>query len=388
MWRSLALGLLAVASTAAAGEREEVLGEFLDQHWKQLPITPQGPAPEGWSALEASLDPAQCGSCHPQQLQQWQSSLHADAYSPGFAGQLIEGDLAAAEQVRQCQSCHAPLAEQLEDNELRAQGLVCAGCHVRAHRRFGPPSRAELPEPAGALPHGGFTARSEFQESRFCAPCHQFFDDAGVNGKPLENTYREWQASPFADAGRHCQSCHMPDRAHTWQGIHDPEFVRAAVDVVLEAEGLESANLEATLALRSREVGHRFPTYVTPRVVMALWQADALGNELPRTRRESTIGREIDFAAEPSREVFDTRVAPGQAIALEYAVARHADAVELVGSVTVDPDYHYRGVFEALLESLENPKARAHIEAALRRAGENVFVLSETRRALPASAGP
>lgn len=382
--------VLTIAGTASAeSERSQVLGGFLDEHWRTLPLSPQGAAPETWSEAERSLHPARCGACHPLQLEQWRSSLHAGAYSPGFSGQLIEGELAQPEALRDCQGCHAPLAEQQPgeagfDPALREEGLVCAGCHVRSQRRFGPPRRAELPEPTGPVPHGGFVPRAEFQQSRFCAPCHQFMDDAGVNGKPVENTWREWKQSSFAPAGRHCQDCHMPDRAHTWRGIHDPEMVRAAVDVELVAGDLAGEHLEATVVLRSRDVGHFFPTYVTPRVFVAAWQEDAAGRELPGTRSELEIGRQIDFGASPAREVFDTRIAPGGSAKLDYAADRHPDAAALLGCVRVDPDFHYRGVFERLLEPgrLSDPEARRRIAEALRRTSENVYVLSEVRRPL------
>ncbi len=396
--RALALlaALAATASTAAppGSEEERILGPFLAEHWVSLPLPAQGEPPEAWSAPEKSLDPASCGACHPVQLAQWRTSLHAAAYSPGFSGQLIEGGLATADNVRQCQSCHAPLAEQQPfaasgaaeprfDARLRDQGLVCAGCHVRAHRRYGPPRRPELPAPTAALPHGGFTARPEFEESRFCATCHQFFDDAGVNGKPVENTWREWKQSRFAAEGRTCQSCHMPDRAHTWRGIHDPETVRAAVDVALVPLELAGPELSAALVLTSREVGHAFPTYVTPRVFLAAWQEDAAGDEIEGTRIEATIGRQIDFGASPAREVFDTRVAPGESVKLDYAKARRREAVAVAGRVTVDPDHHKRGVFASLLRELENPDARARIAEAHRRASESSYVLFEARRPLP-----
>jgi hypothetical protein len=395
----LALGLLLAPGIAAPGERALLLGEFLDRHWKTLPLAPQGAAPEEWSPAERSLDPEHCGSCHPQQLAQWRDSLHARAYSPGFSGQLVEGTLAAPDQVRACQGCHAPLGEQQAwnaslapepdfDPSLRDRGLVCAGCHVRAHRRFGPPRRPGMAEPGDDAPHAGFTQRTEFQQSRFCAPCHQFFDDPGPNGKPAENTFREWQASPFATAGRQCQSCHMPDRAHSWRGIHDPDFVRAAVDVELIGSSVEGERIGAGLTLRSRDVGHFFPTYVTPRVILALWQQDGQGRELDDTREELTIGRRIDFGSQPPSEVFDTRVPPRGTARLNYARPRHAQAAELVGRVTVDPDFHYRGVFETLLETLTDPGARARISEALRRTSESIFVLSEVRQPLSGPGTP
>ncbi|MDX1649962.1 MAG: multiheme c-type cytochrome, partial [Myxococcota bacterium] len=124
-------------------DREAVLGPFLAAHWR-LPVAAQGPPPEGFSALEADLAPEACGSCHPQQLDPWRTSLHAAAYSPGFSGQLLEGPLSAPAALRSCQTCHAPLEEQQPvtaagepapadryDPELREAGIVCASCHVR-----------------------------------------------------------------------------------------------------------------------------------------------------------------------------------------------------------------------------------------------------------------
>jgi hypothetical protein len=379
----------AMADGAAGGsERARVLGEFLAEHWR-LPIPAQGEPPEGFSEAEASLDPEACGACHPRQHQEWQTSLHAAAYSPGFAGQLIEGALSEASQVRHCQTCHAPLSEQQpwdaagaareHDQALRAQGIVCAACHVRAHRRLGPPRRADLSGAAQPLPHGGFEARPEFGEARFCAECHHFFDDEGVDGKPIQNTFAEWQASPAAAAGRSCQSCHMPDRSHTWRGIHDPEMVRSGVEVRLE---VEPDPLRATLVLANRDVGHAFPTYVTPRVFLAISQLDGEGVELEETRVDHAIGREIDFG--DWSEVFDRRVLPGKEATLAYDRPRHPDARVLRGRVTVDPAYHYRGVFESLLASYETPEARRELSLALERANETPYVLFESLRPLPA----
>ena len=355
----------------------------------------QGPPPASFSAAEVSLDPATCGACHPEQFAQWRGSLHAAAYSPGLAGQLIEGSLAHPFQVRSCLSCHAPLGEQQAydeslrpnphfDAELRSRGLVCAGCHRRGHRTFGPPRRADAGPQADPLPHGGFEIREEYGESRFCAECHQFFDDPGVNGKPLENTFREWERSPQAQAGRQCQDCHMPDRAHLWQGIHDPEMVRQAVEIELLPTALDGAVLRAVLVLANRDVGHAFPTYVTPRVFLEIVQVGDDGKELEETRVVGTIGREVDLAR--SVEIFDTRVLPGESVRLDYELARAPAARELVARVRVDPDYHYRGVFQSLSASLSEPDALALIREAAQRTGVSAYVLEEIRRPLTSGA--
>jgi hypothetical protein len=380
----------AMKAPAEGTERERALGPFLAEHWK-LPIAAQGAPPEGWSAAEASLRPDDCRACHPQQHAQWSSSLHAAAYSPGFAGQLIEGGLAAPGQLRNCQTCHNPLEEQqpvtaagepnpLHDPELRAQGLVCAVCHVREHVRYGPPRRDDAGPLEGQPPHGGFEVRAEFQEARFCATCHQFFDQRAVNGKPIENTFREWEASPQAAAGRTCQSCHMPDRAHLWRGIHDADMVRSGVDVALRDVSLTNGTVRAGLTVTNRDVGHAFPTYVTPRVFVATWQVDAAGAAIEGTRAEGTIGRQVDFRR--WEEISDTRVLPGETFRLDYEQARAPEAVALVGRVTVDPDFHYRGVFEGYLPSLKDPQARALIAEALERSRTSSFTLAEVRAEL------
>jgi hypothetical protein len=404
---NLALGLI-LASTACGeaggdvaasggavaaittGERESALGPFLAEHW-QLPVALQGEPPAEFAEAERSLDPATCGACHPRQYAEWSTSLHAAAYSPGLAAQLIEGELSHPSEVRSCQSCHTPLAEQIPfgptlganpafDPQLRAQGIPCAGCHVRSHRYYGPPARADaatVPEPA---PHGGFEVREEYLQSRFCAECHQFFDDPGVNGKPIENTFAEWQQSPQAAAGRQCQDCHMPDRAHLWRGIHDPEMVRRAVDVDLVGVELSGERLVASLVLSNRDVGHAFPTYVTARVFLAIYQVDGSGRELPGTRVEGTVGREVDFGR--GVELFDTRVLPRESVRLDYALPARASATRLVGRVTVDPDHHYRGLFDLLRTSFEHPEALGMLEEARRQISDSRYTLTEIHRPL------
>jgi hypothetical protein len=376
----------------AGNGRAALLGPFLAAHWR-LPIAQQGEAPPHWPALERSLAPVDCGSCHPKQLAEWRDTFHARAYSPGLAGQLREGALAAPASLRGCQGCHAPLAEQQPVTasgapnpsyapELRDEGIVCAGCHVRGQRRLGPPRRVELPPSEGPLPHGGFEARSEYQESRFCAECHQFFDDEGVAGKPIQNTYVEWQQSPAAAEGKSCQSCHMPDRAHLWRGIHDPEMVRSGTETTLVVDAAPPGRVRARLTLASHGVGHAFPTYVTPRVFLELWQEDAGGASLDGTSRNAVVGRQIDFASSPWREVFDTRIPPGGEHVLRYDADRHPDAVAIGARVRVDPDYHYRGVFASLEGAYRDAGANARIAQAYRLTRSSPYVLSTRRRSL------
>ena len=199
----------------------DTIQEFLVRHWRQ-PLASQGPPPGRFSALEASLAPEACGACHPAQLADWRTSLHSRSMGPGVAGQLVEMLESDPGSALSCFTCHAPLAEQaprvadgararanpVYDAALGARGLVCAGCHVRAHQRFGPPRRDGSLTPTApleTLPHNGVTRTPAFLRSEFCQSCHQFTPDGfALNGKLLENTYREWKASRFAREGVQC----------------------------------------------------------------------------------------------------------------------------------------------------------------------------------------
>ncbi len=345
-------------STGEAPGTSGVQG-FLRRHW-QRPIPPQGRPPASFSPLEASLTPQSCGTCHPAQLTDWKTTLHARSMGPGMTGQLVEMWRTDAESARLCLTCHAPLAEQHPENRtifdatLQRQGLVCAACHVREHVRFGPARRAgdSRPDlPRESLPHRGAVRTPAFAASEFCASCHQFGDDGfALNGKLLENTYAEWKTSPAASRGQHCQDCHMPDRRHVWRGIHDPETVRSGVAIALATDRPRYRPGDAVIArltITSTGVGHHFPTYVTPRVVVRAVLVDAAGRELPASAEERVIAREV--ALDLSRELFDTRIPAGGQFSMRYQRRLDGVGVRLRVVAIVYPDHFYTRFLESLL---------------------------------------
>ena len=341
--------------------------EFLQRHWRG-PIPPQGEAPERFTALEKSLAPEDCGACHPIQYDDWRSSIHAVSMGPGVAGQLVEMAQHEPAAARSCLVCHAPLAEQSPevagpggatpnpafDPTLRAQGIVCAGCHVRGHQRFGPPPRpgsASATAARTSLPHNGATFTAAYLRSEFCSSCHQFAPGGlTLNGKPLENTYEEWRLSPAARRGLQCQDCHMPDRRHRWRGIHDPEMVKSGVRVALSTDRARyqvGQAVRATLTISSVRVGHYFPTYVTPRVLVRAALVDPEGQLIASSLEERAIGRDVPL--DLSREIADTRIPPGGRFQLRYTRPLDRPGLVLRVTVTVFPDHFYTGFFEALL---------------------------------------
>jgi hypothetical protein len=392
---AVALMALGAALALSGGRRPSPTAEelaFLARHW-QRPIPPQGPPPASFAPIEASLAPQDCGVCHPAQYQDWQSSLHAQSMGPGVLGQLVELLETDPAEALFCQTCHAPLSEQLPklpaadggvpaDNPhyqppLRAQGLVCAACHVRQHRRFGPPKRPEAPPSPPVLPHGGVTRTTAFQRSEFCMGCHQFEEDGfALNGKLLQNTHREWQASRYAEEGVQCQDCHMPDRRHLWRGIHDPDTVKAGVTITLTTARPSyrpGQTLKATLQIANSGVGHYFPTYVTPQVVARFVLVAGDGTPVPDTEKEAVIGREVRL--DLSQEVFDTRIPPGETFTIAYTQKVPRAGLRLRATVTVYPDQFYTRFFQAILDGGQAVRGRALIQQALERTRASPFVI-------------
>jgi hypothetical protein len=380
---SLALALLVLAlgacrgrdpSSAPPGESSEA---FLASHWAQPRIAQAAGAP-------ASLAPASCGECHRAQLEDWRGSLHSRAMGPGVAGQLAS---MSAEERADCQRCHAPLREQTDARSaLYAKGLICASCHVRNGRVYGP-ARRDGSALAGAegMPHGGWGASPAFENSRFCATCHQFPKDGyALNGKLLENTYEEWRASRHAREGRACQGCHMPDRRHLWRGIHDREMARSALTVQPLGLSVEQGDIRAAWQIANTGAGHFFPTYVTPRVVIRIRQESAGGVALEGTLQENTIERRL--TPDLSSELFDTRIAPDEKRVVAYAKKRDARARLVALEVRVEPDALYTELYLSLLRESTTVPGREQIAQALRASLASRYTLYAERIALPGPA--
>lgn len=384
------------APPAAPGAGQDAIEAFLERHWSR-PIAPQGPVPAGFGAQEAALDPDSCGGCHVQQFNDWKTSLHAKAMGPGVLGQLLDMAPDATEEHQACIRCHAPLAEQAASLSKaiarpragsgqafpHEQGLTCAACHVRQHERFGPPRRNGSAPKAGdtGLPHGGWKASAAFEDSRFCAACHQFKEgDFALNGKFLENTYAEWKASRYAREGKSCQSCHMPERRHLWRGVHDEQMMSSSVTVSAAGPVRTDRGVEARLEIRNTGTGHRFPTYVTPKVIAEIYQAGADGRMLPGTLQQHVIARLVEL--DLSREIADTRLAPDEEAMLNYRARMDPGAAFLVYRMRVEPDAFYTEFFKSLLASGQAVRGKAMIGAALANLRRANFTFFEERRPL------
>ncbi|MBL4802166.1 MAG: hypothetical protein JKY45_09740 [Emcibacter sp.] len=369
-------------SSAAPGSE---IAKLPENHWSQ-PLKSQGPPPQEWSELEQSLHPESCAQCHEEKYNEWKTSLHAQAFSPGFVGQIMTY---TTERANNCMECHAPLAEQKQDFEAAgkqgefhiptAQGLAavgnsCAGCHIRENKRFGPPKRD-----SGATgqsdtdnPHGGVFRTVDFEKSDFCASCHQFPQEYAINGKPLENTVFEWQASPQAAQGISCQNCHMPDRKHLWRGIHDPDMVKSG----LTAEYDVKTN-KARFTLTNTGVGHAFPSYITPKVIMQAVALDQQGQPKPETARSYIINREVGYAGGRWLEYSDTRLLPDESATLEIDWGDN-DRIRMWLEIYPDEYYEKEVYTDLVKEYSPGSPEQALIQKALDAAQASNFILFDT----------
>jgi len=358
--------------------------QFLARYWAR-PLAPQGEPPPEFSSLEASLAPESCGACHPEQYADWRTSLHSHSIGPGILWQFR---VLSQEESNSCLRCHAPLAEQKAlmalqqgwtnapktpapayvSSDLHMQGLVCAACHVRRHQRYGPPvdtlgaQDAKNPAQVTHQPHNGFSAEHAFQDSRFCATCHQFPPQGrSLAGKLVENTYEEWRTSPAAKQGLACQNCHMPGKRHLWRGIHDRAMVDKGLRRELIIKRISASRLAVQAIITAPGVGHYFPTYVVPKVTVILQLRNSAGT---REITRHVIGRTV--SVDMDRELSDTRIPPGgkSVVTSEISVPPGENYIEL--RMDIAPAEHYIRMFESMLE--RNPKMDPTTQSLLREA--------------------
>ena len=343
--------------------------------------------------------PEECGKCHKSQYGDWKDSLHSKAVGPGLLGQL--SPFQDPQFAQSCYFCHAPLTEQSEmiekesgvrsqeseekepfyiknpsfDNKLKLSGVSCAVCHLREGKIYGPPKREKKSGVRGQGSgeksqisnlksqikdaHSGFIEKDFFEKAEFCAACHQLDEGYEINGKVLTNTYMEWKESIYSKNNITCQNCHMPGRQHLFRGIHDPEMVKRGITINVLREGSN-----ARLVITNTGVGHFFPTYVTPVVVIKGFMLDKNDKVVARSMKKAFIGRKINL--DLSKEIFDTRIPPEKSFEFDYTVSKSYNSGKLVFEVWVYPDEFYNRFYRDLLKGKNGGFDEKEIEKAFK----------------------
>jgi hypothetical protein len=221
-----------------------------------------------------------------------------------------------------CIGCHSPLAylagdippKRVAENTRANEGVSCDVCHSIVGFDGDIPFNFNYVMEPGDVKQGTRPGmESDYHEiavndflstTEFCGICHNEKDPYGVWVKA---TQLEWKDGPYGDAGVTCQDCHMPRadgtltedgdpvegvRRHTFHGVHFPEKLSGAVEVLLyprdESPGKgETVILDATIM--NAKAGHMIPSgSVEERVVWLHVEAtDAAGKswQLPVDRK-------------------------------------------------------------------------------------------------------
>ena len=290
-------------------------------------------------------DVSECGSCHFERYSQWTTSHHAytaqnrwvlDLFSGtgtpgGGAGYVFKNSHDPGE-TGFCATCHAPMQDIQDPNPEGvpldeatapngAQGVICVACHQldaiddsnlnalhhrgKASYRFPQAGEGESTSQFVWGPMNDVTfslMRPSYSplhtQSRLCASCHQYHSP--TTDAPGQNTFLEWQASPYGTPGplyETCQDCHMgnlagqgqncefggPDRdsaerhAHTFIGS-TPETLTANLALSTAVEETGAGNVRVTSAVDNFGAGHDFPTGISIRNAI-LWMTATLNGQ-------------------------------------------------------------------------------------------------------------
>ena len=219
----LALALLLLSVPAGANEKFPFFPSLL---------TTSSGTPVASTEFE---DPGVCMGCHPALFKQWNGSMHSNAFvDPVFQALWRLGVKETNGAVeRLCAGCHTAIGTVAEEvrlgpdgvfqaSDIAKKGVQCDLCHtIKGARDLETPTRepqnASIVVDPGSVKRGPYKDsdspyhETEYSElhtrSEFCANCHNVFHPS--NNFPIEDTYREWKTSVYAQAGIQCQDCHM-----------------------------------------------------------------------------------------------------------------------------------------------------------------------------------
>ena len=172
----------------------------------------------------------------------------------------------------------------------------------------------------------------------------------------------------------------MPDRRHLWKGIHDAEWVKGGVRFEAEigqTPSVPGRALEIKVELTNTAVGHKFPTYVTPKVFVRGALLDNGGNIIAGTQQERVIGWDARFEGGKWKEYFDTRIGPGETFRANFRWPLPGQAKKIRTWVEVYPDYFYHDHFYPayLKDQALSLQGRKLIERALLDSGRTPYTL-------------
>jgi hypothetical protein len=276
-----------------------------------------------------------------------------------------------------CVNCHTPLREQQDfwpvglqnedveapilvpnpkyDPTFQAEGIGCAGCHVRNGEIHGP----GLPD--SAPPHG-VVADPAYTNGELCLRCHQA--TATYPGKTFVctfNTGAEFREAGGQEKGQTCATCHMPRverpvaaggpvrsvARHWWRGagIAKHAGVYPPVEANPPALGLTTRVEAEQLVLTTTNVraGHMLPTGDPERWVQVEIQFQDHKGQVIGEPWQTRFGQKWEWWPAP-KKLDDNRLKPGESRDFPVSVPAGAITAEVIASShrmsTETRDYH------------------------------------------------
>ena len=284
-----------------------------------------------WTSPISGTSEGACGICHPSIVARWEENAHGGAVNNERFYSLYNGtNLSGTEVIEpgyqldfegtdgNCANCHAPgagvdgyLSTNMNDvRQVITTGIHCDYCHKLGGVYLNPATGSVYPNAPGVRSarvlrpppgdniffgpyddiHDPDTYLPLISESQYCAPCHQF----DFWGTPIYESYEEWLASPYSDAGITCQDCHMPPSGDTQfarteaGGLQHPaetipgHFQLGATDMDLLQDTISMSlsshqaygQLNVAVSLTNTGAGHHVPTDFPGRHLILVVSAD------------------------------------------------------------------------------------------------------------------
>ncbi len=242
-----------------------------------------------------------CADCHVGLTNQYEHSLMAQSFTHEWdQKEYFELAVPHAEKFAKvagikagCNGCHAPLAFLAGDippshpaaGTRANEGVSCDICHsitgfsgdtpFNFNYVMEPGETKQGTRPGRESDHHGIAVNDFLKTAEFCGICHNEQDPFGMWVKA---THLEWRDSPYGQGGITCQQCHMPAadgslvedgdvvpgaRQHTFAGVHFPQMVAGAVQVLLyprEKAAAPGGTVTIDATVMNTKAGHKIPT--------------------------------------------------------------------------------------------------------------------------------
>jgi len=189
-----------------------------------------------------------------------------------------------------CLRCHAPTTLVTGERNLvmgvTREGLTCDFCHSLKDVNLENPENPFIidlgktkygPNKKGDVKVHDIGHTTLHSQAKLCAACHEY----RPNGVPVMTTYSEWKQSPYAEEGKQCQYCHMPESEgqisnnvpgrggkifdHNLAGGHSLTQLKKALALKISRVERKKDRMTVHVDVTNTGSGHRVPTGVPTR---------------------------------------------------------------------------------------------------------------------------